>query len=711
MRSEFTTKKKKHIYLRIGAFFLLSMFINSVYAQLGISTSYNTQQLVQNKLVGTGVAVSNVSYSGGQYSIGYFFNGNTTNLGINSGVLLCSGDVNLAIGPNSSGSSGASTSSGSDPQLAALVPGYTVNDAAVLEFDFIPSSDTIKFQWVFGSDEYPEFVNSNFNDVFGFFVTGPNPNGPNYVNQNIALIPGTTLPVTIDNVNIGSYPQYYVNNVGGMTIEYDGFTTVLTAWLVVIPCQQYHIKIAVGDAGDSAYDSAVFLEENSFSSYAIEVNKTFTVSTNQIAYEGCNEAILYFIIPDKATVPIYIPIDSIYGSAINGIDYNHIADSVLIPAGLDFGKLYITPIYDAVSETPEEVKLIVRTSPCTIDTITIPIGDYSPLQANACSDTVVCQDTASLWAIPSGGLPPYYYSWSPSGLVSNPNSQNPTTAPGVTTNFVLEVSDTTGCPNSKDSVLVTVSPNPTVSFDVTPYSGCDPLTVVFTDMSMPISIDTWYWDFGDGNTSTDANPIYTYTTPGQYDITHQVVTDDGCFSSLSIVNLITVYDSPQIDFSTTPSPAVVTIVNPTFIFTDHTSNASSWEWSFGDGGTDNNSSTTHEYTKEGEYIVTLIVTTDDGCSDTLTKTVRVIVDEIDIPNVFTPNGDNTNDFFYIKNIDRIESSTLTVYNRWGKKVYTKENYQNDWDGQDLPDGTYFYVLKYKTYFRSGEESGTITIIR
>ena len=103
-----------------------------------------------------------------------------------------------------------------------------------------------------------------YNDVFGFFVSGPNPAGGNYTNYNVARIPGTAVPVTIDNVNSGSYSSYYVNNGTGLTVVYDGFTTVLTAWCLVTPCNQYHIKIAIGDAGDGAYDSGVFLEENSF---------------------------------------------------------------------------------------------------------------------------------------------------------------------------------------------------------------------------------------------------------------------------------------------------------------------------------------------------------------------------------------------------------------------------------------------------------------
>lgn len=128
-------------------------------------------------------------------------------------------------------------------------------------------SDTLYLKYVFGSEEYPEYVLNLYNDVFGFFVSGPNPLGGDYSQKNIAIVPGSDpeLPVSIDNINnvIPSYPEYYVDNTGGMTIEYDGFTTVLYAKLPIIPGEEYHIKMAIADAGDGILDSGVCLEENS----------------------------------------------------------------------------------------------------------------------------------------------------------------------------------------------------------------------------------------------------------------------------------------------------------------------------------------------------------------------------------------------------------------------------------------------------------------
>lgn len=261
--------------------------------------------MVQNILVSGGVTVTNVSYTGDPLAIGSFSTGVTaTSLGIANGIVLTTGNLSLApvIGSAASGDASSPNSGGSDPQLATLIA-QSINNAAVLEFDFIPISDTLKFRYVFASEEYPDYVCSTYNDVFGFFLSQANPpmGGP-YTYTNIAKIPGTNLPVTINSINSGtpgngcldwlgfptqcdgadcislSYSGYFVNNAGtgGTSIVYNGFTTVFTAWSLVSHCQTYHLKIAIGDAADDVLDSGVFLEANSFSG-----GSTPAISANQ----------------------------------------------------------------------------------------------------------------------------------------------------------------------------------------------------------------------------------------------------------------------------------------------------------------------------------------------------------------------------------------------------------------------------------------------
>ena len=166
---------------------------------------------------------------------------------MNSGIIMTTGRASYAVGPDNVNDRSHNQSNVGDADLDQLLNfGFTTEDAVILEFDFIPQDDTLRFNYIFGSEEYPEYVNSGFNDVFGFFISGPGYAGP-FSNgaENIALIPGTTTPVAINNVNNGysatepapgpgTNSAYYVENGGGATVQYDGFTTVLNLSLIHI---------------------------------------------------------------------------------------------------------------------------------------------------------------------------------------------------------------------------------------------------------------------------------------------------------------------------------------------------------------------------------------------------------------------------------------------------------------------------------------------
>jgi hypothetical protein len=223
-------------------------------------TSLTPLQLAQ-MLAGPGVTVSNVTFTGANVAGGSFTGGLADGLGIASGVILSSGDIANAAGPNTN--DGITTINGTpgDADLNAIVgAGHTTFDAAVLEFDFVPTSSTVSFRYVFASDEYNEFVGL-FNDVFAFLIDG----------QNVALIPATSTPVAINTVNLGTNSSFYKNNdpsdLGIPTpfgTQFDGFTTVLTATRTLTPNVSHHIKLVIADTDDEVLDSAVFLEAASF---------------------------------------------------------------------------------------------------------------------------------------------------------------------------------------------------------------------------------------------------------------------------------------------------------------------------------------------------------------------------------------------------------------------------------------------------------------
>ena len=214
---------------------------------------------------GSGITISTVTYTGANGAAGTF-TGGASIIGLSSGILLTSGSVNNVVGPNNdSGASGELGLPG-DADLTALA-GDTTNDASVLTITFVPTGSQIQFSYVFGSEEYNEFI-GQFNDAFGFFVNG----------TNRALIPGTATPVAINNLNCGfadpgnvppgtgPHCNLFVNNdPATINTQLDGFTRVLTLTANVTPNVPNTLKIAIADAADDALDSAVFIAAGSLS--------------------------------------------------------------------------------------------------------------------------------------------------------------------------------------------------------------------------------------------------------------------------------------------------------------------------------------------------------------------------------------------------------------------------------------------------------------
>lgn len=213
-----------------------------------------------NAILGSGITVSNVTYTGATGASGFFSDGLASGLGIDTGILLTSGNAAGAVGPNNNGGYTGNNALPGDADLTGLIPGYQTRDATSLAFDFTTTGGNLFFNYVFGSEEYNEWVGSSFNDVFGFFLNG----------TNIALLPGTTTPVSINNVNLGANSGFYKNNPGLFNVQYDGLTTVLQAQVLGLGAGTHHIKLAIADAGDWILDSGVFIQGGSFSDKPVD---------------------------------------------------------------------------------------------------------------------------------------------------------------------------------------------------------------------------------------------------------------------------------------------------------------------------------------------------------------------------------------------------------------------------------------------------------
>ncbi|MGI9160858.1 MAG: choice-of-anchor L domain-containing protein, partial [Saprospiraceae bacterium] len=433
------------------------------------------------------------------------------------------GDINVAVGPNdqdnaSMGGGGATP----DADLTAMSGSGAIFDMANIEFDFTPTQSPLTFEYVFASEEYCEYVGSQFNDAFGFFISGPGISGPFGGAANIATVPGNPgVYVTINNVNHQSFSGLYVNNTGSSgslcgqqpsfaaavnEVQFDGFTRKMVAIANVIPCQTYRIKLKIGDVGDGIFDSAVFLKAGSFDGGG-NASVDFVVNGDpdiDVVYESCGEVKLIF---DRVGGNLNTPLPVQYtigGTATPGADYSPIPAVVVIPAGQDKVEITVNITNDQILEGDETIVLTLN-NPCSClePREILTIRDLPRLEALVDTVVICGSGAGTLTATGIGGVEPYTYQWSN-------GSTEPTITPfvGVSTNFRVTVTDDCGktavatgriivsplpnaqllppapqiCPGS--SALINVNFNGTGPFEIT-YSlnGDDqpPITGIYND--------------------------------------------------------------------------------------------------------------------------------------------------------------------------------------------------------------------------------------
>lgn len=555
----------------------------------GGSMNMTPQQLVQNYLVGSGITVSNVTFNGSSTSItsnqvGTFATAGaaTNQLGLSGGILMTSGKASLAIGPNTLAGAGAQIGGPGDPDLNTL-SGSTTFDKAVIEFDFIPQSDTVRFRYVFGSEEFFEFCNS-YNDAFGFFLSGPGITGTFSNNSvNIARMPGSLSSyVTINNICANTLSRWS-NPSGGLYYQYDGLTYVYTAWYVVQPCASYHIKLAIGDAVDKAYDSGVFLEQNSFSSSGVNlVNNSTIPQLGNKAVEGCNDVAINFRLLSTLDYPYKVPY-TIGGTAVNGVDYDHIGDYVIFPPGEDSINVIIHPIPDNISEGEKTVILTLNQISCdgTIKRDTVYIDDYVPMVIVPNPDTALCfGGSIELKANTTGGIMPLTYHWNIAG-----NDSTVIVTPPVGNNiYTVKVTDV--CSRSvSDTSKILVHPIPLA------YAGPNVTIANGTSTTLHGIGSGGYGSYAYSWTSNPPGFTSTLPEPSTGNMTHTIiyileVTDlaSGCQSQPSQV-IVSVEGGPlSVNPVSEPTAVCLGDTSQLFALSGGGSGIYTYQWSATPGG-------------------------------------------------------------------------------------------------------------------------------
>lgn len=725
---------------KIIRFFLLafSLFyvVTIATAQFSVFATSNANSLV-NQIVGSGVQVTNITLNCNSLASG-IFTATNTNLGLSSGIILSTAEVAEAVGPNDSpggtllGTEGCFNSSESffDQDIINIEP-LAKYDGCALEFDLKPACDLLKVNFVFASEEYPEYVAQGYNDAFGFLIWGPNPAGGNYNGRNLAVLPGTTTGVSIDNINSTTNPNYYVNNETGSDLEYDGFTKPITSSLSVTTCQTYHLKFIIADAGDCRYSSAVLIAQGGLTCEETQTPQTTAIATpvtcgnngsatvsiqnytGNVTYywqptaqttstvnglsSGTYTCTLGFMLPCPFTQTLSVTITDNNSFQLSTTAQNSYCNTpsgvvTLAPNG---GTLpYGNPIWNTIppqnsftvdSLLPGNYTVSLSdASGCTL-TSSVTVGNTTP--SISYTEEIIqstCSYSNGSIKIDSivGGIPPYTYYWNTNPIIFNQEITG--LAAGI---YSLTITDANNCAinriislTNSDSLLVEV---------LVVNESCDQLNGSI-EINVINGIPPYQWNWSNGITNQS---FINQLNEGNYSFNVQDATGCSMFSQLTITNqnyyftgeTYTLPLEPKIDqpfelgIQLTPGWQInqITINNVVLSSTDSVIQLL--------------------YNDIGYFESIFYIQNQYGCLDTVTHRFEVNdFSTLYIPNTIVANKGSINNIWKAYGT-LIKSISIFVFNRWGEKVFETDDLQKGWDGtfagKTCPEDTYIYLIK------------------
>jgi len=717
-----------------------------VQAQMTVDTTLTPEQLAQDVLAGNCVSITNVTYNGQPSNVGASLLGigSFSALGIapglSAGVILATGD--LALAGQAQGTLFSSIlGTGSDQDLETL-SGQDIMDKSILEFDFVPTGDSISFRFVFASEEYENFECTVYNDAFGFFLSGPGISGPFSGGAiNLANVPGGAVPITINTINSGvadgdaslcaaadpnweSNTQFYSDNSNGSDVVYFGMTVVLTARALVQCNQTYHIKLAIGDGVDDGLDSAVFLEAGSFNSdpFVPELTPSAgVVGTTML--ESCLPLSMGFVRTACDLSTVQVVQLNYTGTGTMGVDVAPaFPDSLVFGSGVEVITVDFTVPQDADGD--EVLEITTTTLDCNGDptstSFDFTISSPAPLQVESINSQVGCNTPLTLSPAVTGGFGQYVYSWS-NGTSGNVVDLVPT-QPVV---LELTVSDICGLQASAvQQVGLTPAPNITMLIfgNNEPREGCDDATV---NVIRPVG--------SVGQLSIDLSSSGSATSGSDYVLPPQLVIPDGALNGLQVVDVLddafdegteTViltgsYTNACAQTVTATTEFTIQDIAPMEVLVNDIeadcSNDTALVQATVDGGAApytylwNTEDETPDVWVALQDDAELRVTVTDACGRVVLSGSSVVINcELIIPNVFTPNEDGKNDRWEIRGLGN-KPNELRIFNRWGGLVFDVKNYRNTFTANSVSAGTYFYEITVQG--KPEPYTGHITILK
>ena len=648
--------------LKIVLFGLFFQFGNAQY--ITVDESYTPQDLVEDILINSPCAnVFNVSVSGGNFASGEksygFFDATGTGFPFENGIILSTGKINNSPGPNSYLSDdGGSMGWNGDPDLNQALGLSNSFNATILEFDFIPLGNHISFDYIFSSEQYlssPTSGQCNFTDGFAFLLKEAS--ATTY--DNLAVIPGTNIPVKVNTVRgpgticpPANATYFDAFNDDNHPTNYNGQTVVLTAQADVIPGQTYHIKLVIADEGNYRYDSAIFLGGGSF-------NFGIDIGDDRLIADGNP------LCPSETLV-----VDATQTGATG---YQWFQNDIAL-----IGETNST--YTVISEGEYSVKINYGTLCQTTGNITIEYATdlivnedtFYLCDADDNQDGIMTFDLSTITPDLFTNLPSSYtvsFFESTSSTIALPIIYTNTTA--YNQPVFARIMNIQGCYSDYPVNLVIKTFNEIVTDEE--VGLCETSSIILNAGS---GFSSYTWN----TTPVETTQSITVDTPGTYIVT--LTNSNNCSKTKTFTvttsGIATINDVIINDFSDNNTITV-----------DY-SGLGVYEFSL--DGTNYQSSAIFNNLNEGEY--TVFVRDTKGCGE-VSKTFYIL----DYPKFFTPNGDGTNDFWRIKNLNKrnLQNSTIDIFDRYGKLVFQINPRNQVWDGNfngyALPSSDYWFVIQ------------------
>ena len=727
MRSFAARMKKSSGWLRPALGMALMMTAQIAAGQINVADGQSALNLAA-QIAGAGVTVSNAQLTCPSQANGIFQDGGAS-VGLTGGIVLTTGralTTGSAFGINGPASANANINNGApgDPQLAALANNTTL-DACILEFDLAPQGDSVRFDYVFASEEYNNATCGPYNDAFAFFISGPGIAGA----QNMALVPGTTIPVTVNSINNGipgssgnianctsmgagsPFTAYYVDNSSGSSITYRGFTTVLKATHAVQPCATYHLRLSIADAGNALYDSGVFIRAGSLSATAYSISAAGATPGSTAVVAGCGPGTFTIQAsgPGAGAQTVHYLIG---GTAANGTDYAPIADSVVIPAGGSQAVVMIDALAGLAGASTVTLYLL---SPAgcggtgIADSATLTL--FTAIKANILTnDTTVCRGTTI--GVAAEASPYRSYSWSPASAFANPALPNTTLTANAAGPYVLTVTQPgTNCPAQSDTLRIALI-EPPVADAGADLTVCTGAAVSLIGSASPDGSYTYQWQGPGGFGAVTPQAGFADATPGQSGAYVLTVGSAMCPPVTDTV-IVTVRPVPPAPDLASPRRVCIGSVIPPLVSPQH-------QYLFYEapiGGAAADTPTLPSTATAGTHL--LYVSDEvEGCESERGR-LEISIEPccagtVIIPTAFSPNGDGRNDQLRPLTDPATVLKSFEVYDRWGAVVFSGRS--NDaWDGRHngilVEIGTYYYLARLECRGRQLERIGEVAVVR